>query len=115
MKCGACGRTGLQSTQLALVLSASSYERRRVCGRCIGNALVIVAEAPTAPHPLAIPETERETREVLRALAKHFEGLRAAYDTQERDDYLCGRVDTLESAARTCRDWAERPNIRGAS
>lgn len=111
MNCSACDKTMRRgSTSTVYVNDGSTVLRRaRVCAACARRSVSIVGLLTELKPAEQLDESERDTRAVLRALAKHFRGLAKA---QRR--FFAGVAQGLDQAADVTDAWAARPQARSS-
>lgn len=94
MRCSACGKTGLRSTTIALVVGGPpTMGSCRVCSACVKRGVLIVPYF-IAPVVNVEPADKKRTRDVLAPFVKLLAGQLAAFRSETFDDSAdCERLE----------------------
>ncbi len=101
MKCAACGKNGLRSTQLATVLNSDDYAapgRKRVCHDCADQGMLIVAVKRPIIQQV---DAHKHSKDVLAPYIKQIEVLRKGAQIAKR------HVDGLDASEEEIREQRE--------
>jgi hypothetical protein len=120
MNCGNCGKQ-VRSCRLAYVYDdeGRGLVRKRCCAECQDLAVLIVVgtvKPRENGQAIALSPRERETRNVLRSLARYLRSVGKANEVMKRNLEFAweGEVQqrTMDQAADIAEAWASRPEAR---